>query len=161
MTINVEKTLILEYNLYNIAIIIFWREIMKVVDKIVLILMIVLLGTVVFSKTTFAMDEWDTMKSKADAFITEGKNQGGENVISETDLQDFAMPIARTLLAIAAVVITVVTVVMGIQYVMANPADKAKLKQKLIGLLVSAIVIYGAQGIWAMLYNFMNTVTTK
>lgn len=134
---------------------------MKVVDKIILIVMFVLLGTVAFSKPTLAMEEWDTMKNKADAFITEGKNQGGENVISETDLQNFAMPIARTLLSIAAVVVTVVTVVMGIQYAMASPSDKAKLKQKLIGLVVSTIVIYGAQGIWAMLYSFMNTITTS
>lgn len=130
---------------------------MKIVNKIVLLVMLVLVATVTFSNETFAMEEWDKMKNKADAFITEGKNQGGENVISETDLQNFAMPIARTLLAIAAVVVTVVTVVMGIQYAMASPSDKAKLKQKLIGLVVSTIIIYGAQGIWAMLYSFMET----
>lgn len=130
---------------------------MKIVNKIVLLVMLVLVATVTFSNETFAMEEWDKMKNKADAFITEGKNQGGENVISETDLQNFAMPIARALLAIAAVVVTVVTVVMGIQYAMASPSDKAKLKQKLIGLVVSTIIIYGAQGIWAMLYSFMET----
>lgn len=134
---------------------------MKILNKILVIATFISIAFLTFSHTSFAMDEWDTMKNKADAFISQGKTQGGDNVITETSLQDFAMPIARTLLAIAAVVVTVVTVVMGIQYAMANPADKAKLKQKLIGLVVSAIVIYGAQGIWAMLYTFMNTVTTK
>lgn len=132
---------------------------MKTINKIVMIIIIALIGTVTFSSKSLAMDEWDTMKNKADSFLTQGKSQGGDTVISEESLRNFAMPIARTLLAIAAVVVTVVTVVMGIQYSMANPADKAKLKQRLIGLVVSTIVIYGAQGIWAMLNTFMIRVT--
>lgn len=131
---------------------------MKIVNKIAILITVVIIALLTFSNIAFAMDDWDTMKNKADAFITQGKNQGGDTVISETSLQNFAMPIARTLLALATIVLTVVTVIMGIQYAVANPADKAKLKQKLIGLVVSTIVIYGAQGIWAMLYKFMDTV---
>lgn len=134
---------------------------MKKTNKILMVITLIMLVFVTFAQPTFAMDEWDTMKDKANAFITQGKDQGGDTVISETSLQNFAMPIARALLAMAAVVVTVVTVIMGIQYAMANPADKAKLKQRLIGLVVSAIVIYGAQGIWAMLYTFMDNITTK
>ena len=159
MTRNVEKTLILRYNLYNTGILYLGGKGMKILNKMVFIIIAIVIGTVMFSSNTFAMEDWDTMKNKANAFIEEGKNQGGDTVISETDLQNFAMPIARALLAIAGVVATVVTVIMGIQYSMASPSDKAKLKQKLIGLVVSIIVIFGAQGIWALVYNFMTTVT--
>lgn len=132
---------------------------MKILNKVVFIIIAIIIGAVMFSNNAFALEDWDTMKNKADAFIQEGKNQGGDTVISETDLQNFAMPIARTLLAIAGAVACVVTVIMGIQYSMASPSDKAKLKQKLIGLVISVIVIFGAQGIWALLYKFMLTVT--
>lgn len=132
---------------------------MKILSKIILILILVMACTLAFSENSMAMQDWDSMKQQADAFIQKGQSEGGDTVISEQSLQDFAMPIARTLLAIASAVLLIVTVIVGIQYSMGNPSDKAKLKQKLVGLLVSTIVIFGAQGIWAIVYNFMTQVT--
>lgn len=159
MARNVEKRLILRYNLYNIGRIVFRRGKMKILNKIIIVIIAILIATATFSSQTFAMMEWDTMKSQADGFITTGRDNGGETVISEASLQNFAMPIARALIALATGILTVITVVMGIQYIMSKPDDKAKIKQRLVGLVVSTIVVYGAQGIWALIYNFMVTVT--
>lgn len=44
---------------------------------------------------------------------------------------------------------------MAIKYLTANAEQKGKLKQQLIGLVVSIIVIYGAVGIWTIIQNIM------
>ena len=104
-----------------------------------------------------SVDSFDEIKSKADAFIEHGKNQ--KEVIGAKSLKDMIIPVAQTMVAIATVVVSVVTVIMGIKYLMASPDEKGKLKQQLIGLVVSTIVIFGAQGIWALVYNFMTSIT--
>lgn len=132
---------------------------MKILNKIMIVIITVILTTTIFPNQTFAMLNWDAMKRQADGFIDVGKNNGGETVISEDDLKGFAMPIVNALAALAVGVLTVVTVIMGIQYMMSKPDDKAKIKQRLVGLVVSTIVIFAAQGIWAVVYKFMLTVT--
>ncbi len=132
---------------------------MKILNKAILTLILTFTMILVCSSDSLATQTWEQMKGQADSFLQTGQNQGGDSLISEQDLADFAMPIARALVAIATGVLVVVTVIIGIQYSMANAADKAKLKQKLIGLAVSTIVIFGAQGIWALAYNFMSEVT--
>lgn len=135
---------------------------MKIINKIITIIMVILVGFTVFSTRTFAIDSWDEMKEKADGFVNAGKQNGGEDVISEESIQEIAMPIARALLTLATAVLTIVTVIMGIKYFMtdaSNASSKASIKKKLVGLVVSTIVIYGAQGIWALLYNFMTSIT--
>lgn len=44
---------------------------------------------------------------------------------------------------------------MAIKYLTANAEQKGKLKQQLIGLVVSIIVIYGAVGIWNIIQDIM------
>lgn len=62
------------------------------------------------------------------------------------------------MVTIATIVVLVVTLVMGIKYITANPEEKGKLKQQLIGLVVSVVVIYGAVGIWTLVQNIMNSL---
>ncbi len=99
----------------------------------------------------------ENIMGQASEFIDNGKNG---SVISTDQIQKSLMPIGRILVTIATIVLTVVTVVMAIKYMMCDSADKkAKLKTQLIGLVVSTIVIYGAQVIWSLLLNFMTNVT--
>ena len=130
---------------------------MKVKKLIKSLLIIVLIVLILQPTRTYEIDSFDTMKSKADKFIDEGKKEG-ETLLSDNDLKNLVLPIARTLVAAATIIVTIVTMILGIKYMIANPDDKAKLKQKLVGLVISTIVIYGAQGIWALLYNFMTVV---
>ena len=94
--------------------------------------------------------------------LAQGKdfiNQGSQSVkIDEGSLANTFIPIARILVAIGTVVLVVVTAIMGIQYMVASPDEKAKLKVKLVGLVVSTIVIFGAQTIWSTLYKFFNSL---
>ncbi len=128
----------------------------KSISKIISIVLILLFALMAFSPYSQAnsADEW--MQQGSD-FINKGKKG---SAISTSQIQDALMPIGRILVTIATIVITVVTVVMAIKYMMCDSADKkAKLKTQLIGLVVSTIVIYGAQIIWAILLNFMTNVT--
>ena len=106
-------------------------------------------------KTTFATDvkTWDEMTSQASAFISQGKEK---DVINSSDVASTIMPIAQALVAIATGVLVVVTCIMGIKYATSSsPDERAKLKKQLVGLVVSVIVVFGAQAIWAIVYNFM------
>ena len=47
---------------------------------------------------------------------------------------------------------------MGMKYMFATPDEAAKLKQQLIGLVVSAVVVLGATAIWKIIYNVLNSV---
>lgn len=101
-----------------------------------------------------SINDWVT---EGNNFITKGQKN---NPISTNDIKNAVVPIAQALVAIATVVLVVITVIMGIKYMMCGSADeKAKLKTQLIGLVVSTIVVFGAQAIWALLYNFMIGVT--
>lgn len=128
----------------------------KSVSKIISIVLILLFALMIFSPYSQAnsADEW--MQQGSD-FINKVKNG---SAISTSQIQNALMPIGRILVTIATIVLTVVTVVMAIKYMMCDSADKkAKLKTQLIGLVVSTIVIYGAQIIWSILLDFMNNVT--
>lgn len=121
--------------------------------SILLILLLTLIWLSPYSNATEGDDWWTQGKN----FIDRGS---GETPIKPKQIENTLMPIGRTLVTIATIVLTVVTIVMAIKYMMCDNADeKAKLKTQLIGLVVSTIVIYGAQIIWALIYKFMLGVT--
>lgn len=64
-------------------------------------------------------------------------------------------PIVGILTAIGVIALIVITMIMGIKYMFATPEEAAKLKQQLIGLVVSAVVVLGATAIWKIIYNIL------
>ena len=68
-------------------------------------------------------------------------------------------PLASLLLGIGTVVLVIVTAIMGVKYMSATPEMRGKLKTQLIGVAVSAIVLFGAYGIWSIAYTIMNDLT--
>ena len=92
--------------------------------------------------------------SQGDQFITDGK---GSTAINEDEISNIFIPIAQVLVKVGTAVIAVVTVVLGIQYMVASPEDKAKLKMRLVTLVIATLVISGAQVIWATVYNFLES----
>lgn len=64
-------------------------------------------------------------------------------------------PVANILLTIGSVLIVIVAVVMGIKYLTASPDQQGKLKGQLIGVFVSAVVLYGSYGIWSVVYQVL------
>lgn len=83
---------------------------------------------------------------------------GANNILSQQTLEEIFIPIGQVLVTIAGIVLVIVTLVMAIKYITANAEQRGKLKQQLVGLVVSTVVIYGAVGIWSIIKNFMENI---
>ena len=126
---------------------------MSKLQKIIpLILLIFMLLIPVKSE---AFPTFDEMKSQADSWLSKGQSA---SKVKEDDIANIMLPIGQFLVGIGAVVLIVVTIIMGIKYMTADPNSKGKLKQQFLGLVVSTVVIFGAYGIWVMVYNFMDKI---
>ena len=62
------------------------------------------------------------------------------------------------LTALGVAVLFGALILLGIKYMTAEPEQKGKLKQQLIGLVIAGIVIFGAFSIWRVAYNFFEDV---
>ena len=114
------------------------------------IIIICLLFTILSINSHASGLTWDSIKDSADAFEQAGKNQ----MISNDKIIETVLPIGQMLTAIGVAVLFGGIVILGIKYMMADPQQKGKLKQQLIGLVVSGVVIFGAYSIWRVAYKF-------
>lgn len=89
-------------------------------------------------------------------WLDKGKKEG-ERQIDKIGIMDILRPIIEILTAIGVIVLVAVTIIMGIKYMFATPEEAAKLKQQLIGLVVSSVVVLGAAAIWKIVYNLLST----
>ena len=94
--------------------------------------------------------------TRANGFIDRGDDT---DTITDNALVGPVVGIGRLLMGIAAVVLVIVTIVMAIKYMVADPQEQAKLKTQLVGLAISAAVIFGAFTIWQVSVNIMTSVT--
>lgn len=113
--------------------------------KIAIVLTIILNFMSIFNYTVQATTYGEWM-NQASGFIGAGESQTSGIDISK--ITSSFSEIGKFLTTIGAGVLVAVTTYMGIKYVTASPESQAKLKQQLIGVVVSAIVIFGAYGIW-------------
>ncbi len=91
---------------------------------------------------------YDKMMKDAKQFLNTGKSESQDMSGKMNKLTEELVPLGQLLTTIGAGVLVAVTTYMGIKYVTSGPEAQAKLKQQLIGVIVSAIVIFGAYGIW-------------
>lgn len=89
---------------------------------------------------------------QAKGFTELGEKQ---NPVDSKAISDIVVPVTQVLVMAANVTIVIVTAVMAIKYMTGNPEEKGKLKTQLIGLVISTIVVFGAQFIWRLLYEFL------
>ena len=94
------------------------------------------------------------MKRAITDWLNTGK--GGTTGVKGEQLGGIVMPIVNILTAIGVIVLVGVTMIMGIKYMFATPEEAAKLKQQLIGLVVSAVVILGATAVWKIVYQMVS-----
>lgn len=131
--------------------------------KITIISITILVLFVLFSNSTAVNayeSLWEKIQKQASDFENHGTaKEAGDPNITSGQIADIAIPIFQFMITIATIVVTIVTIVMGIKYMVSNPEGKAKLKQQLIGLVIAVIVIWGAQGIWALMSNFLEGLT--
>lgn len=121
---------------------------MKKSLKILMILMILLV-------TIFTIN---VQALSIDSIINTGKewmDRGDDKPLVDDDkIIDAVLPVGQMLTAIGVAVLFGALIVLGIKYMIAEPDQKAKLKQQLVGLVVSGVVIFGAFTIWKTVYNF-------
>ena len=103
-----------------------------------------------------AIPSIEDMHNKGEEFVNQGASS---SKINSEDIAKIIKPLASILLGIGTVVLLVVTSVMGIKYITSTPDARAKLKIQFIGLALSAVVLYGAYGIWSLAYNIMTNIT--
>lgn len=91
--------------------------------------------------------------------LTDWKSRGQQDNagVNAGDLKQIVIPVINILTVIGVFVLVAVTIIMGIKYMFATPDVAAKLKQQLIGLVVSAVVVLGATAIWKIVYNVLNS----
>ena len=120
--------------------------------RVILITFLILFCVFSFSYVQAEGLSMDSIWQQGQSFIEQGKSK---ETISTDSLKTNLIPIAQILVGIATVVLVIVTLIMGIKYMVSKPDDKAKLKQQLVGLVIATAVVFGAQFIWALMYNFM------
>lgn len=97
---------------------------------------------------------FDEMRGQINKWMNIGQSQGASKV-NGSEIGNIIKPVVNILTAIGAIVLVAITIVMGIKYMFATPEEAAKLKQQLIGLVVSAVVVLGATAIWRIIYNIL------
>lgn len=125
--------------------------------KLLKILMIIILAIACVMPNLAYAD--DIKFSDAKDFITQGQTHAKDNGLSQADLNKVGSQfsdIAKILTYIGVGILVAATGYMGIKYMTASPEQQGKLKQQLIGLVVSAIVIFGAYFIWSTIYDLLN-----
>lgn len=96
---------------------------------------------------------WDRIHDDANNWLN-----GGKPIISGTEVVNKVLPIGQMLTAIGIAIVFGGILILGIKYMISEPEQKGKLKQQLIGLVVSGVVIFGAYTIWNLFYNFFKNI---
>lgn len=94
--------------------------------------------------------------SLADSFIDAGKNSEEGGISDLTNIGASFSTIGNILTYIGVGILVGATGYMGILYLISPPEKQAKLKEQSIGLVVSAIVIFGAYYIWQIIVNVLS-----
>ena len=89
----------------------------------------------------------------ANSFLNNAENREIFNSDSERSAVD---QIYFTMLTIGIVLAVLAGGILGIQFITSGAAGQAKVKEKLIPFALGALVIFGAFGIWRLVYNLLN-----
>ena len=119
-------------------------------NMLFVILIVSLIMNIVIVPTVSAVS-WGQIQQQAKDFLTSG-NSG--QTLDVGTLQGTIIDVGQILTTIGLAVVMVGLVIIGIKYMMASPEEAAKLKGQLVGLVVSAIVIFGAWSIWNITIRF-------
>ena len=118
----------------------------KIITKTLVILTI---SACIFGCQTqvFAGSFWSGIEKQADNFIKAGE----ESPIDLTSgAQKTVEGIGQLLTTIGFAIILVGFLILGIKYMTASPEEAAKVKKQLVGLSISAVVLFGAFAIWRL-----------
>lgn len=108
------------------------------------------------SASSSQMDSYSSINEKAKEFINRGSEK---ETISQQKVEQDLLPLARILMGIAVLVLLVVGAILGVQYMISGADERAKIKEKLIWYIVSAVLIFGAVAIFNIVINILNKVS--
>lgn len=117
--------------------------------SICFLIIIMILGMFI-TNISYAKDLGEMMTEASD-FVKAGKT--GAQDVDVTEVTNEFVGIGKLLSIIGAGVMVAVTTYMGIKYLVSGPEAQGKLKQQLIGVVVSGVVVFGAYGIWKIVIN--------
>lgn len=125
---------------------------MKSTNIKIICCIIAILISIAIPIKSFAMASLSDMVKDAEGFIEQGSK---EDPIKQDDIKAFVNPVGQILTTLATVILVVTTIVMGIKYMVSGPDEQGKLKKQLVGLVVSAVVVFAGHTIWAIMYNLL------
>ena len=94
----------------------------------------------------------DEIIKDADGFLNKGTNKE----IDEKSLKNTSNTVYNILLGIAIVLAIIIGACLGITFMLAGSAGKAKVKEALIPYAVGCFVAFGAFGIWKLVVTILN-----
>lgn len=118
---------------------------MKIFKKIGVILFIFILCISCMNCYVNA-DGGTDITQPAEGFISKGSGLAAG--VGADGLLAGVQTIASILVTVGIFVVAIAAIILGIQYMTSPPSKQAALRGQMIGLLVSAVVIFGAYGIW-------------
>ena len=128
---------------------------MKTIKRIFSILCIILIIINIFNINLYKVEALtlSDMQKETDEFMKKGQT-GSKSIKGDGIFKDLA-DMGSILTTIGAGVLVAATLYMGIKYMTASPEAQAKLKQQLIGLVVSGFVIFGSYAIWKIVVTIV------
>jgi hypothetical protein len=129
---------------------------MKIVKKTLLLTSILLFIIGILSCNIYKSEALtlSDMESQTRDFISTGESESSG--ISTDGIFDDLVDLGSILTTVGAGIMVIATLYMGIKYVTATPDAQARLKQQLIGLVVSGVVIFGAYFIWKIVVGIVS-----
>ena len=108
------------------------------------------------SSSSSQMESYSDINEKAKNFINRGSEK---ETISQQKVEQDLKPLAQILMGIAVLVLLSVGAILGVKYMISGADDRAKIKEKLIWYIVSAVLIFGAVAIFNIVINILNKVS--
>ena len=124
----------------------------------ILLLILLLMTLFPFKSEVSAAFSISNVTQNAESFLKAGEENAPLN---ETALADMVLPIGQTLTAVGVFIVVGALIIIGIKYITADPNTQASLKRQLVGLAISAVVIFGAYNIWVLVYNILDNAINK
>ena len=133
------------------------------IKSIIIILILVSLFTLLVPKDVFAITDTPSFSlenifQSLKEFLSQGSS--GEEIKIGSELTNEIQPIINILYWIGVAVVMGASMFLGIQYFQStgDPKAKAELQSKLVGFLISSVVLLSAYPIWSYLVKLLSKI---
>ena len=132
------------------------KKYVKIICILVMMLCVMILVYPTKAAATSGGSLLKDMEKQTKDFVDKGSQQVQGNINYDNVVKDF-VGLGQILTFLGGGIVVAVVIYMGIKYLTAGPEAQAKLKTQLIGVVVSAMVIFGAYFIWSTVVNVAST----